>query len=160
MIRKVEKKDIDAIRCIYNYYIKNTTITFEEMPISSDEVLSRVNDIIPDLPYLVSEEDDKVVGYAYATKWKGRCAYKYSVETTVYIDKANLHKGIGTQLYLKLLAELRARGYHRAIGGIALPNEGSIALHEKLGFSKVAHFSEVGNKFDRWIDVGYWEYKL
>jgi len=109
---------------------------------------------------LVAEKEGQILGYAYASKWKGRCAYKSSVESTVYLDNALLSKGLGTVLYDALLKILREKQYHIVIGGIALPNDKSIALHEKFGFQKVGHFKEVGYKFDRWVDVGYWQVNL
>jgi L-amino acid N-acyltransferase YncA len=99
----------------------------------------------------------KVVGYAYASKWKSRSAYRYAVESTVYLDPRFTGQGIGRHLYGSLIAELRQRSLHAVIGGIALPNPASIALHERMGFVKVAHFKEIGWKFNQWIDVGYWE---
>ncbi len=113
------------------------------------------------LPWLVAENDSGVVvGYAYASKWKGRCAYRHSAEVTVYLAPDAAAQGVGTRLYEALFSELRDRGIHTAIGGIALPNPPSVALHEKFGMKKVAHFAEVGHKFDRWIDVGYWQVVL
>ena len=112
------------------------------------------------LPWLVLEVDGSIAGYAYATRWRVRPAYRSSVESSIYLDPAFAGRGLGRLLYGALLDELRRRELHLVIGGIALPNENSIALHEKLGFRKVAHFSEVGMKFGRWTDVGYWELKL
>jgi len=105
----------------------------------------------------VYSEGNKTLGYAYASKWKSRCAYKYSVETTVYLRPEVKGQGIGSKLYKELLTQLKEKNIHAAIGGIALPNDASIALHEKLGFKKIGQFKEVGYKFDKWIDVGYWE---
>jgi L-amino acid N-acyltransferase YncA len=90
----------------------------------------------------------------------GRCAYRYSVESTVYLDPSFTGKGVGTRLYERLLASLRASGIHVVIGGIALPNPRSVAFHEKFGLTKAAHFNEVGFKFGEWIDVGYWQARL
>lgn len=160
MIREVKLKDAAEICKIYNYYITNSTITFEESPVEVSEMVSRIEDVSKSLPWIVYEDSGQVVGYAYASKWKGRCAYRFSVESTVYLDPDFTTKGIGTQLYTKLLEEVRERGFHMVIGGVALPNIKSEKLHEKLGFKKVAHFSEVGYKFKKWIDVGYWEFKL
>lgn len=112
------------------------------------------------LPWLVAEAEGVVAGYAYATKWRVRHAYRFSVESSVYLAPASAGQGIGTMLYRALLDRLRDGGFHLAIGGIALPNAASIALHEKLGFEKVAQFREVGFKFGRWTDVGYWQLSL
>ena len=117
----------------------------------------RIHETISSLPWIVIEDEGQVVGYAYASRWKSRCAYRYSVETTVYLSNAATGKGFGSLLYEHLIAELRQRSIHSLIGGIALPNAASVSLHEKFGFEKVAHFKEVGWKFNQWIDVGYWE---
>ncbi len=103
------------------------------------------------------DDGGAVVGWAYATAWKARSAYRFSVETTVYVAASHQGRGIGAALYGALLGDLRGRELHSAVGGIALPNPASVALHEKLGFKKIAHFAEVGRKFDRWVDVGYWQ---
>lgn len=160
MIRTVKKEDAADICRIYNYYVSNSTITFEEEPIETHEMEGRIEEVTKILPWIVYEEDGELIGYAYASKWKGRCAYRYSVESTVYLHNNHTTKGVGTKLYKKLLDEVRERNFHLVIGGVALPNIKSEKLHEKLGFKKVAHFSEVGFKFNKWIDVGYWELKL
>lgn len=160
MIRLAELKDAEAICAIYNYYIVNTVISFEETPISVESMKERMAGIISEFPYYVYEEDGKILGYGYATTWKSRSAYKYSVETSIYVNKDSKGLGIGTNLYECLLKELKVRGIHRAIAGISLPNMASVSLHEKIGFKKIAEFTEVGYKFDEWINVGYWEYKL
>lgn len=161
MIRLATQSDSSSIVEIYNYYILNSTITFEEEPITSTEMFERIDSTLSDeLPWLVVEHDGEILGYAYASKWKGRCAYKYSVESTVYLNDTKKSKGFGSQLYNALLKELRSKNIHVVLGGIALPNEASIGLHEKLGFEKVAHFKEVGYKFNKWVDVGYWQLKL
>lgn len=157
MIRTVQTKDIREICTIYNYYIENTTITFEEEPISDDEMGKRINEIVPSYPWLVYEYNETVLGYAYATRWRARAAYRHSVELSIYISKDNLGKGIGKKLYETILAELRKTDVHAVIGGMSLPNEPSEKLHESLGFKKMAEFKEVGYKFQKWIDVGYWE---
>ncbi|MFC1720195.1 GNAT family N-acetyltransferase [Pseudomonadota bacterium] len=93
-------------------------------------------------------------------EWKRRYAYRYSVESTVYLDPAHTGKGFGLRLYSALIDAIRACSVHAAIGVIALPNAPSIALHERLGFRKVAHFEQVGYKQDHWVDVGYWQLLL
>lgn len=158
MIRAVTDLDISEIIRIYNYYVINTAITFESEPVSFEDMVLRVeNTKSSNLPWLVAQDDDVIIGYAYASNWKGRCAYKHSVEITVYLDHKATTKGWGTKLYTQLLEQLKSTGYHVAIGGISLPNQASIALHEKLGMKQVAHFEEIGHKFDQWIDVGYWQ---
>lgn len=160
MIRPITQEDVPFICSIYNHYIEHTIITFEEQPVSVEEMIPRITDITQNLPWLVWDDQGQILGYAYASPWKGRCAYRFSVESTIYLHHQYTGQGIGLALYQALLAELRSRSFHTVMGGIALPNPQSIALHEKVGFEKVAHFQEVGWKFHRWIDVGYWQLKL
>lgn len=157
MIRRVKPSDADEICTIYNNYIRNSTVTFEEKPLTGDDFISRINNVCPDYPWFVSEEDGKVIGYIYADKWKGRSAYRYTVEFAVYIASTHAGRGTGTILMEALIGDLKERSIHSVIGGIALPNPASIALCEKFGFKKVAHFREAGKKFGAWIDVGYWQ---
>ncbi|HBC86938.1 MAG TPA: phosphinothricin acetyltransferase [Lentisphaeria bacterium] len=157
MIRKAKTTDAKTICSIYNYYIENTVVTFEEVPLSASEMAKRIKDIGKDFPWIVYVEGKQILGYAYAGKWKTRCSYRLTVESTVYLHRDAVGKGIGTKLYKALLPMLKKNGFHVVVGGIALPNKGSVALHEKFGFKKVAHFKEVGFKFGKWIDVGYWE---
>ncbi|MEM9547996.1 MAG: arsinothricin resistance N-acetyltransferase ArsN1 family B [Bacteroidota bacterium] len=157
MIRPAVPDDAIQMTDIYNYYIINTTVTFEKTPISVGEMKDRLQRTTMKYPWLVIEIDNRVQGYAYATDWKPRGAYRHSVESTVYLRNGQSGYGYGSQLYSKLIEELQKLNVHTVIGGIAQPNEGSIALHEKFGFVKVAHFKEVGYKFDRWIDVAYWQ---
>ena len=160
-IRTVTPADAGAICAIYNHYISTTTISFEEAPVIPGEMAERIAGVASvNLPWLVMLEEDKLVGYAYATRWRVRQAYRFSVETSVYLDREQTGQGAGRVLYEALLAELRQRELHLAIAGIAQPNEASVRLHERLGFRKVAHFSEVGRKFGNWIDVGYWQLPL
>jgi phosphinothricin acetyltransferase len=160
-VRPAAAADIDSVARIYNYFIDETTVTFEEAPVSAGEIARRIREVEEaSLPWLVAQEGDRVVGYAYAAKWKGRSGYRFSTEVTIYLDHGCVGRGIGSLLYGRLLSRLETRGVHVAIGGIALPNDDSVALHEKFGFAKVAHFREVGFKFGRWLDVGYWQKTL
>lgn len=157
-IRSTTTQDAVALARIYNHYILNTVVTFEEQAVSAEEMAARIEEVAGHgLPWLIAERDGEVLGYACASRWKPRSAYRHSVEITVYLDPAAAGQGLGTQLYQALFAALRQRSIHVVIGGIALPNEASIALHEMLGLTKVAHFREVGFKFNRWVDVGYWQ---
>lgn len=158
MIRPALLADTEAIARIYNHYIFNTVITFEEQVVTPQAMARRIDDVYAvSLPWLVAESSGTIAGYAYASRWKDRSAYRYAVESTVYLDPAALGVGFGSQLYEALLADLRQQKLHTVIGGIALPNEASTRLHEKFGFRKVAHFKEVGYKFGQWVDVGYWQ---
>jgi L-amino acid N-acyltransferase YncA len=157
MVRSATTEDAGRICEIYNHYVLRSTITFEEQPVSPDEMKQRIAEVLTGLPWLVWVEDQVVQGFAYASKWKGRCAYRYSVESTAYLADGSTGRGVGTRLYEALFTALRESKMHVVMGGIALPNDASIAMHEKLGFEKVAHFREVGCKFGKWIDVGYWQ---
>ena len=160
-IRAALPGDAGAICAIYNHYVNTTTISFEETQVLPAEMGRRMADVTAaGLPWLVLADGDTLIGYAYATKWRVRQAYRFSVETSVYLDRHHTGKGAGKMLYEALIAELCQRGLHLAIAGIAQPNEASVRLHERLGFRKVAHFSEVGRKFGSWIDVGYWQLQL
>jgi L-amino acid N-acyltransferase YncA len=157
MIRDAVPGDAGQIVAIYNHYVLNTVITFEEAAVTVEDMAGRIADVQATLPWLVCEQDGRIDGYCYATKWRVRPAYRFAVETTVYLRPGLARRGLGKQLYDELLPRLRSLGRHVAIGGIALPNEASVGLHERCGFVKVAHFAQVGWKFDRWIDVGYWQ---
>jgi phosphinothricin acetyltransferase len=160
MIRPVQLSDAQALVAIYNPYIRDTTISFEEEPISEAEMAARIATVTAAYPWLVVEADGAVLGYAYGSSWRTRPAYRFTAETTIYLASGHAGKGLGSRLYEALLADLRQRGFHSVLGGIALPNEPSIRLHEKLGFRKVGHMTEAGWKFGAWVDVGFWERML
>lgn len=157
MIRIVKESDAKAIVDIYNTYILNTTFTFEEVVVTEEEIRARIQNTLKDWPWLVYEEDKKVLGYAYVRPWKERTCYRYTVEATIYFSSTGTGKGYAQELYQALIEEIKALNIHAILAGITLPNEKSICLHEKLGFEKVAHLKAVGYKFNKWIDVGYWE---
>jgi L-amino acid N-acyltransferase YncA len=157
MIRSANLQDAQAICDIYNYYVLHTHINFEEEAVAVHDMEQRIFTIIQKLPWIVFEEEGKILGYAYASEWKSRRSYRFSVESTVYLKNGNQRKGIGSTLYTALFEALKGTNIHAVIGGVAQPNEGSNTLHEKFGFEKVAHFKEVGYKLNQWIDVAYWE---
>ena len=160
-VRPAEPSDSTAIAAIYNHYVEHTVITFEEEPIDAGEMARRMDDARSALlPWVVAEERGELIGYAYAHAWKTRTAYRFSVEITVYVARDHTGRGIGSLLYGQLFPLLQTRGIHVVIGGIALPNAASVALHEKFGLKRVAQFPEVGFKFNRWVDVGYWQRTL
>ncbi len=160
MIRSATLDDSARIAEIYNHYVLHSTVTFEEQVVPVEEMRQRIAEVLVGLPWLVWIENGVIQGFAFGSKWKVRSGYRHSVESTVYLAQGATGKGMGSALYQALLGELRQRPIHTVIGGVALPNDASIALHEKLGFKKVAHFREVGRKFDKWIDVGYWQLVL
>jgi L-amino acid N-acyltransferase YncA len=157
MIRAGTTADAADICEIYNGYVRDTVVTFEETAVSTAEMAQRILDVTARFPWLVASEQGAMVGYAYAKPWRPRSAYRFSVETTIYIAPGYQRRGVGAALYRDLLAALPHLDVHAAVGGIALPNDASVALHEKLGFKKVGQFVEIGFKLGRWVDVGYWE---
>jgi L-amino acid N-acyltransferase YncA len=157
MIRSALVSDAKTICDIYNHYVQNTKITFNEKPISVTEMQKHIRDVTESLPWLVTEDHGNVIGFAYADQWRSRSAYRFCVESSIYLAPHFTGRGNGRRLYEALIFDLRSRSLHSVIAGIALPNPTSVALHEKMGFEKVAHLKEVGWKFNQWIDVGYWE---
>ena len=161
MIRPVRPEDAEAIVSIYNYYVEHSTATFEESPLTTDDMLIRIKDNLEQkLPWIVAEQDGQIFGYAYGRGWNARSAYRFSVESSVYLNKDFTGSGWGTRLYNALFPLLRERGIHLVISGVTLPNDASVALHEKLGMKKVGQFKEIGFKKETWLDVGYWQMKL
>ncbi len=161
MIREATKNDAEAITEIYNYYIENSVIPFEEVALHPSDFIKRIKKVQDSgLSWLIAEQNSKVIGYAYAAKWNKRAAYKNTVEVSIYLSNQLKSKGWGTKLYNALFAILQTKSIHTVISGITLPNTASVALHEKFGMEKVAHFKEVGYKIGKWLDVGYWQVKL
>jgi L-amino acid N-acyltransferase YncA len=161
MIRPVTKADAAQICAIYNHYIETSVISFELTPVSIEQMVLRIEQIDAlGLPWLVATDGEQLLGYAYATTWKARIAYRFSVEISIYLAQQGTAKGIGTALYQALFEALEAQEIHAVVACIALPNAHSVALHEKFGMRKVGHFEEVGQKFDTWLDVGYWQLNL
>jgi len=156
-VRRGTIDDAAAVASIYNHYVTHTIVTFEEQPVAAAEMQSRMIAVLAKLPWLVLEHKGGIAGYAYASPWKMRVGYRFAVESSIYLAPAQVGRGFGSALYENLLEHLRAHDIHCVIGGAALPNPASVALHEKLGFTKVAHFRENGFKFGRWIDVAYWQ---
>jgi L-amino acid N-acyltransferase YncA len=161
VIRQATEADTPALAAIYNHYIAHTIVTFEETPVAAGEMARRLADVQAGaFPWLVALDGPRLLGYAYATPWRPRSAYRFSAEVTVYLESGATGRGVGSALYGALFPMLEARGIHVVMGGISLPNDASVALHEKFGMRKVAHFAEVGFKFNHWVDVGYWQRTL
>ena len=158
LVRPATDADLDAIAGIYAHYVRDTTVTFEEEPPSPAEMGARVAKVRDaGHEWLVAEVDGVVRGYAYAAPWHARRGYRTSCEITVYLAHDAIGQGHGSALYRTLFAGLEARGMHVVMAGIGLPNAASVALHEKFGMTKVAHYAEIGAKFGRWVDVGWWQ---
>ena len=160
MIRPVTTNDAAALCGIYNYYITNTVITFEEEELEPTVMEARIRNITGKYPWFVWEEDGELLGYAYAHKWNERAAYRFSAEDSVYLRHDVLGRGLGRQLLGQVIAELRKTNVRVLMSVITMPNERSVALHEDFGFQKAAEFREIGYKLNRWLNVGYWELLL
>ncbi|MDZ7718520.1 MAG: N-acetyltransferase family protein [Balneolaceae bacterium] len=160
MIRDVVLNDAKQIRDIYNKYVEESHATFREQPVSVKETEAQIRQITKDYPWIVYQEKEQIVGYTYADKWKEKAAYRYTVETSIYLDSSHLGKGIGSTLKGAMIEKLKERNFHCVISAISLPNPASIAMCEKFGFKKVGQLKEIGYKFDEWIDVGYWQLLL
>lgn len=158
-IRPVTIHDAESIRAIYSRYI-STPITFEiEVP-AVEEMRSRISEYTKLYPWILLEINNEIVAYAYGTNFKARAAYRWSVESSVYVDEKHVGKGYGKTLYAELIRLLKEKGVLNVIGGITLPNAASTRLHESMGFKFVGKFPEVGFKNGIWWDVGYWQLTL
>lgn len=157
MIRDVNIKDAKQIVDIYNYYVLNSIVTLDLVPFSTQDFEEKIETISNQFPFIVYEENNVLLGYAYANTFRTKPAYNNTVELTIYLKYDELGKQIGKRMYSELLDQLKKQNYHVVIGGLTLPNDASIKLHENLGFEKVAHFKEVGYKFNKWHDVGFWQ---
>ena len=161
LIRDANNSDFDEITTIYNHYIENTVITFEEECVNKEEMLRRFEKLKNSkLPWIVAQKDGQILGYAYAHLWHDRSAYRYSVEPSIYLKPTFIGKGIGKALFKQLLTKIEELGMKSALSLITVPNEPSIALHESFGFKKVGLLPNIGIKFDRWLDVGLWQLEL
>lgn len=160
MIRDVVAADAAAIAALYAPYVTDGVVTFEEVPPDAAEMAGRIAQVTADYPWTVWEADGRILGYAYANRFHVRAAYRWAVETTVYLDAASQGRGIGTALYGDLIARLTRQGFVAAIGVVTLPNPASAALHEKLGFVLDGVRRGVGYKAGGWHDVGYWQRDL
>ena len=157
MIRLANKRDAAQILDIYRPYIENTSISFETVVPFVEEMEARIERVLANNPWLIFEESNIILGYAYASKHRERAAYKWAVDVSAYVRQDWRGKGIGKMLYTALLSVLRLQGYCNAYAGICLPNESSVGIHEYFGFKKIAHYNKIGYKFRQWHDVGWWE---
>jgi phosphinothricin acetyltransferase len=157
MIRPVRITDIPAIRDIYNYYVRFTCITPEEEDVSAGEMERRITEVTKEFPWLVSEEGNEVIGYACLHHYIARSAYRFAVEDSIYVRHDLTGNGSGSRLMAALLDEARKMGKHSVIALMELGNEASETLHRKFGFTETGRFREAGFKFNRWVDVSYWQ---
>jgi L-amino acid N-acyltransferase YncA len=159
-IRLVEKKDAQALRDIYAYYVEQTYVSFEYAAPSATEFWERIEATIQEFPWLVSTCDEKIIGYAYAHKHRVRDAYQWSPESTIYLSSDFQTKGIGRILYETLFNLLRLQGYHTVFAGVALPNDKSIGIHQRMGFEPIGVFKNVGFKNGKWHDTSWFQLSL
>jgi phosphinothricin acetyltransferase len=162
MIRPVTPEDAEAICAIYNDYVLNTLVTFEEEPISTAEMKERIKTVTKDFPWYAyeDEENGELIAYAYLHDYSSRSAYRFTVEDSIYVKKGRQKIGIGAQLLNLLIGDAKKLGKHSIMAILGLPNDASEALHKKYGFQKMADMDELGFKLGRWADVGFWKLRL
>lgn len=159
-IRPVREGDVGAIARITNFYIRTTPIHFAWSEVTEQELCSAWHAARAVYPWVVAEEDGRVIGYCKAGPWRERFAYSWTAEAGLYVHPDHQRRGAGTAMYRDVIRECRERGFHSLVGGVVLPNEASVRLHESLGFTKVGEFRQVGWKFGQWHDVGFWQLSL
>ena len=160
MIRYVDKEDAKQLVDIYNYYIENTAITFETESIDVIEMENRIKKKTLDNPWIVYEENNKILGYAYVGKFNSKEAFNKTREVTIYVDKEELGKGIGSKLMNELIEKCKEYKFHLLISIITVPNAGSEILHEKFRFKRVGVLNDAGFKMNKLLDVAYWQLKI
>ena len=154
-VRNAREEDAENLLEIYRPYVENTAVSFEYHIPTVVEYSDRIRSVSDKWLWLVAEENEKPIGYAYGSSHRPREAYKYPVETTVYVHESNHRRGIARLLYTELLAGLADRDYRNAYAGVALPNEASIKFHQSMRFEFIGVFPLVGNKFGQWYDVAW-----
>ena len=160
MIRKIEEKDIPVILNWYNWYIRNSTATFETEELTLDEFKQRVAFITEKYPWIILEEDGKPVGYAYYFDFNSRQAYACTVDLAIYLDPNACHHGYGKILMNEMIRIARKSGYKNIVSLVTTGNIASEKLHERFGFVKKATFEDIGNKHNQWLAVSYYYLQL
>lgn len=160
VIRGVRASDAAVCLAIYRPHVTDTAVSFEYEAPSADEFRTRIESITRRHPWFVAELEGRVVGYAYATDFRMRAAYRWCCETTVYVAAERHGRGVARALYERLLSELTELGYSEAIGVVTLPNDPSVAFHERLGFRPVGRIERCGWKHGRWHAIGFWQRSL
>jgi phosphinothricin acetyltransferase len=162
VIRPAGEGDLEAINDIYNHYVAETHVTFDDEPMDMKTRREWFSHYAETGRHrlLIAAEEGQVIGYASSSRFRPKPGYLTSVETSIYLAPDAVGKGAGSKLYAELFQALESEDLHRAYAGIALPNPASIALHERFGFKRVAHFTEQGRKFGRFWDVDWYEKPL
>ena len=156
-LRTASSADAAAVAAIYNWYVEHTVVTFEVDPVPAAAMARRIETVLAAHEWLVLERQGELLGFAYASRFRERAAYAHATESTIYLRHGLEGRGLGRPLYAELVRRTLARGYRHLVGAIALPNEASVRLHERLGFRKVGHLVRIGYKLGRWVDVGTWQ---
>ena len=160
VIRLATQADAEAMAEIYAPVVRDTAISFEAVPPDAAAFRERMRDVLRLAPWLVRENDGRVTGYAYATTFRARPAYRFTVETTVYVDRDFGRRGLGRAAMAAVVAILRLQGAHLAVAGITLPNPGSVRLHEALGYVAIGEFEAIGWKQGGWHGVAWYALEL
>jgi len=160
LIRAATTADAPAIAAIYAPYVETLSVSFEQRAPSPKEMARRIETITETYPWLIAEADGEVVGYAYGFRFRERWAYRFTVETAIYIAAHRQREGIGRRLYMALIRTLSAQGFTQAVATIAVPNDNSIEMHEAVGFKRAGVWRSVGFKQGEWRDVGLWQRPL
>ncbi|HEX8379137.1 MAG TPA: GNAT family N-acetyltransferase [Allosphingosinicella sp.] len=160
-LRAAAPEDAAALADIYAPYVTGSAVSFETEPPGEEAMLARIEAGGELYPWLVAEtEDGTLLGYAHGARFRDRPAYRFTVETSVYLRSGAAGRGLGRRLYEPLIATLEAQGFTQAIAAITLPNEPSVRLHERLGFAAAGIYRQVGWKLGAWHDVGLWQRAL
>jgi phosphinothricin acetyltransferase len=160
VIRRVTGDDAARVAEIYEPYVRETAVSFELEPPGAEEMRRRIESVTGRHPWLIIDDDGLALGYAYASPYRERPAYNWTVETTVYIDRERRGQGLGKALYAALLEELTSRGFVTAFAGITVPNPWSEALHASVGFEQIGVLPRAGFKLGEWRDVAFWHRPL
>lgn len=159
-VREIEPGDIPACRELYNYYIENTTFSFETEPVSLEEFTARVERISESYPYLVCEEEGRIAGFCYLDRFSERGAYRFTCDLSVYVEKDSRGSGIGSAMTREILSRAKAMGLKTVVSVITGGNTASEDFHRKMGFELTASLPDVGCKFGKWLGISYYLYRL
>jgi L-amino acid N-acyltransferase YncA len=156
-IRPAREADAPALLAIYRPFVEETTVSFETIAPTLGEFAERIERALAGWSWLVAEYQGECIGYAYGSSHRERAAYRWSVEVSAYVHPNHLRLGIGSALYAQLLPDLASKGFCNVYAGVTLPNEGSVAMHRRMGFDAVGIFKSVGRKFQEWHDVAWFQ---
>jgi L-amino acid N-acyltransferase YncA len=159
-MRPARETDVPALLAIYRPFVEGAAVSFETVAPTLGEFAARIESALAGWGWLVAEREGQCVGYAYGSSHRERAAYRWSVEVSAYVHPSHLRQGIGSALYAQLLPQLASKGFCNAYAGVTLPNEGSVAMHRRMGFESIGIFKAVGRKFDGWHDAAWFQKAL